>query len=260
MSEREILEKNSEASFEALDFWEQIRNSTVSQFKEIQLDINSKLNNIEKTIDSRLEKIEDDISSRLENITSSLSLINNLKKTFTDEIINLNNLHNTLKEFKSTNIVINNPTYEDLISQLREMLLTEAKSDGERFNKYIDNKNNLLNEFIVSRLDDLEKVAKRTVNTTDEIASSFNSFSESMKKGNSSILISETIVAKLLHSLRFIEKLPDSLQERILTFSENDFKSLQKLMEENFTKESKIVNEIDIKDESFIDLMRGANK
>lgn len=259
---RDTHEQNLGESFEALEFWEQIRSLTVSQFKEIQLDVNSKLTNIESTIDNRLGKIEDNISNRLENITNSLSLIHDLKKTFTDEVINLNNLHEMLKEFKSTNIVINNPTYDDLISQLREILLSEAKSDGERFNKYIDNKNNLLNELIAGRINDLEKLAQKTIKATEDIVNNFNNFSESMKKGNSSILTSETIVAKLLYALRYIEKLPQSAQEELLKFSEQDFKHLSVYIKNSIKKDEKAVepqeeDALNEEDTNFIDLMKG---
>lgn len=220
-------------SFESLDFWQNLRGLAITQFKEIQVDINNKLNKIDNDINNRIKGIETDLNDKLKDISEKISFISELKKTFNDELVNLNNLNDVLKEFKTTKVIINNPTYDDLIMQLKEMLFSEAKEDNNRFNKYIDTKNNLLNQLIAERVSDLEKLANKAVESTNSIVNNFNQFSDSMKKGNDSILSSEIIVGKLLYSLRFIEKLSPDIQEKLLTFSKSDFENIAKYINEN---------------------------
>lgn len=234
---RDTQEKNLDESYENLDFWQQIRLLSTNQFKEIQIDINQKLNKINEDVNDKLKSIDKNIQDKLEDISEKLSFVLELKKTFNDELVNLNNLNNILKEFKTTNVVINNPTYDDLIILLKDMLFQEAKEDNSRFNKYIDTKNNLLNKLIADKIGDLEKLAKKTVDSTDIILNNFNQFSDTMKKGNDSILSSEVIVGKLLYALRFIEKLPANVQEELLTFSKTDFENIAKYVNENRSKE-----------------------
>ncbi len=240
MNIRDTQEKNLNESFESLDFWEQLRVTSISKINEVEKVLMNSIDSIDKTISLRLRNIESVMQNKLDDVTRQLSIIeelqnkfNEVQKKFENQLINLNNLEETLESFKEIETVnIYNPDFKSIMNLLQTELLIEAREDRSKFTKYLDNKNNLLNEHFIKNIKDMEITAQRTEKITKDVCDFFNSFAESMKKGNEAILSSEIIVGKLLYALRFVEKLSPDIQDKILKFTEEDFKALKNYIED----------------------------
>ena len=81
-------------------------------------------------------------------------------------------------------------------------------------------------------------VARKIENDLDATLNTFKAFDSSMKKGSSSILESEIIVAKLMYGLRFLDKLSPDVREKILNMNEFEIDTLNNMVLNSKGKET----------------------
>lgn len=225
--DRQTQELNTNESFESLEFWEQIRLLSISNFEQIHKNINTKLDDIEKLIDKRIKELETNIIEKLDNINNLLSISNDLKSKFDNELINLNNVYKVLEKYNGTKIVINEPKYDDLINSITKNLANIVEDTVNQHNKIMSLKENIVNNLVVSKMNNIENLTQKINDDTKKIENTYNNFLGLLRKGENSIFESEIIIGKLLYSLRFLDRLPNDIRDKLLQFSEKDFKDIR---------------------------------
>ncbi|KAB7891284.1 hypothetical protein [Poseidonibacter ostreae] len=242
-----------ELSFQVSDIWGEFHSETLKQMETLN-----------KTIENRFQDMEKTIEDKTSQISESLTLMNSLGVKFEKELVNLNTLKDLTDSFKGSEIKVINPTMETILEELgkglekeTKELTKETKENQEKLHRNLhsafnDSVSEITNTIFNAQVDNIHDVSKKIDKKLATTLSVFETFEESMKKGNDSILQSENIVAKLLYSLRFLEKLSPETRESIINLDSvssekvahfineiKDTETKEELKEENSKEEIK---------------------